>query len=445
MTLQQILSLLRDAQCRQLIVKWLAPNDNSKNQIYFGPDFQSVNLLPHGDVVADGSRFKAPLDLEWLDDHGNRAPAPSAQLILYPQYPEVRFSGFLKGSPNAPSELLRSRGSGRVLLLGIGQGPKIVGYVGAGNSPLARELEGQISEARDLRMGVFHELQIAPDREDPTQTLLSALGSVHKQGWVDGQRLRADGVITRTDAPNACGYTLESLLGVSANSAAGPDFLGWELKSLTVKKLGTFPASHRITLMTPEPKGGVYRDEGVLEFVRRYGYPDRNGIADRMNFGGQFRVGKREPNTGLTMCLDGYSAEPGEVTGRIEDPSGGLVLSDDQGEIAAKWPYTELISHWNRKHARAAFLPAVSRTETGRREFRFDRQVFLGVQTDFLRFLGSMNLGNIVYDPGIKVEQNSGPSPITKRRSQFRTKFADLNVLYAKFGVHPLDAYVSES
>lgn len=434
MKFQEFLSVLQNANCDRLLVKFLAPNDNSKNQIYFGPDFQAVNLLPHGEVTADGTRFKAPVDLEWVDDR-LRSPAPNTQLILYPQYPEVRFSGFLRGSPNAPSELLKSRDAGRVLLLGFGQGTKVLGHVTPGDSPMAHEIDAQLGQHRDLAIGVFHELPISPRQVDPREALLKALGTVHEAGWVDGQRLRADGSIAQTDAPNACGYTLESLLGISANSAADPDFMGWELKSLTVKRLGTYPASHRMTLMTPEPKAGIYREKGVLEFVRRYGYPDRNGIEDRLNFGGQFRVGAREPNTGLTMVLDGYSAEPGEVTGRIDDPSSGLQLRDDGGEVAAMWPYAEMISHWNRKHARAAYVPALSRIEAGRRQFKFDREVYLGVQTDFLRFLGSMNLGRIVYDPGIKVEQNSSATPVTKRRSQFRTKFGDLKVLYAIFGV----------
>lgn len=430
----RLVALFEAAGCNRLVAKWLAPNDNSKNQIYFGPDFQAVNLLPHGKVITDDGRFKAPLDLDWVDETGTSSNAPWAQLILYPQYPEVRFSGFLRGSPGAPSELLASREKGRLMLLGFGEGSKILGHVASADSPIARELEVLTETGRGVSVGVFLELPMGREKGDPTEKLLRALRGVHEAGWVSGQRLRADGVVTQTNAPNACGYTLESLLGISANSAADPDFAGWELKSLTVRTLGVYPASHRMTLMTPEPKGGFYRERGVLDFVRRYGYRDRNGIEDRLNFGGQFRVGSREKTTGLAMNLLGYSALPGEVTGRIDDPNGGVALLDDAGEVAALWPYADLIEHWNRKHALAAYVPAVSRTESGVRQYRFDRIVFLGIQTYFLRFLGSMNLGRVVYDPGIKVERNSSPSPVTKRRSQFRTRFSDLELLYARFG-----------
>ena len=438
MMFKALKSVFRTAGCSRLIVKPLAPNDNSKNQVYFGPDFQAVNLLPHGNVIADGSRFKAPLDFHWMDASGVLSVAPHSQLILYPQYPEVRFSGFLRGSKNAPKELMASRLQDRILLLGLGDSNRVIGHVIGGQSPLRNQIVDEIRSGRDIPIGVFHELSLSESGRDPVRDLLATLGRVHQLGWIGGQILRSDGTITPTNAANACGYTLESMLGVSANSAADPDFQGWELKSLTVKQLGSVPLSHRMTLMTPEPKAGIYRDQGVLEFVRTYGYPDKSGIPDRLNFGGQFRVGQREPNTGLTMVLDGYSAAPGEVSGRIDTPTGGLVLRDDFGNVAAMWPYPELISHWNRKHARAAYVPAISRIENGERQFKFDRQVFLGVQTDFLRFLGSMNLGQIVYDPGIKVEGNSTSTPITKRRSQFRTKFEHLSLLYAAFEIQPV-------
>lgn len=436
MNLDQLLTRFRSSGCDRILTKPLSANDNSKNQIYFGPDFQAINLLPHRPVCPDGRRFKAPLDIQWLDDHWNESPAPHAQLILYPQYPEVRFSGFLKGSSGAPSSLLTSRMPGRFLVLGIGSSSRIHAYACGPDSPVARELSELIESGRTTRLGVFEELPTNASASDPFDSLLLALGLLHRKGWVGGQILRADGRVNSTNAANACGYTLEAQLGISANSVAEPDFMGWELKSLTVKRLGSVPSGHRMTLMTPETKAGFYRDHGVLEFVRRYGYPDKRGIKDRLNFGGQFRVGQREPNTGLTLALDGFSHN-----GRfweIHDPSGGLTLQDDDGNIAAMWPFAELISHWNRKHARAAYVPAERRIVDGRRQFRFDRQVFLGVQTDFLRFLGSMQDGKIVYDPGIKVEYNSQRKPNTKRRSQFRTRFDDLDRLYTTFRVEPV-------
>jgi hypothetical protein len=53
------------------------------------------------------------------------------------------------------------------------------------------------------------------------------------------------------------------MLGISPNGRSEPDYLGWELKAYS---------GSRITLMTPEPNGGLYGEKGVAEFLRTYGY-----------------------------------------------------------------------------------------------------------------------------------------------------------------------------
>ena len=110
--LDAIRRLFADAGCHRLLVKApLAENDNSKNQVYFGPDFDALNLIPNKGVRPDpdNSTLKAALDFEWLDSDGGRHPAPNAQLVLYPQYPEVRFSGFLRGCHGGPNDLMGAR------------------------------------------------------------------------------------------------------------------------------------------------------------------------------------------------------------------------------------------------------------------------------------------------------------------------------------------------
>ena len=65
----------------------------------------------HREVRSDGTggspTIKAAVSLSWLGDNGQLVPAPGAQLILYPAYPEVRLSGFLRGCSVAPSEAMR--------------------------------------------------------------------------------------------------------------------------------------------------------------------------------------------------------------------------------------------------------------------------------------------------------------------------------------------------
>src|SRR5580698_7117650 len=109
MNLLQLKSLFVQAGCTKLYAKPLAENDNSKNQIYFAGAVEALNVFPSEEVFAEntkkGPSFKARLRFGWLLDNGEVAPAPNAQLILYAQYPEVRFSGFLLGCKAGPSQL----------------------------------------------------------------------------------------------------------------------------------------------------------------------------------------------------------------------------------------------------------------------------------------------------------------------------------------------------
>ena len=65
--------------------------------------------------------------------------------------------------------------------------------------------------------------------------------------------------------------------------------------------------------MTPEPTGGYYRAHGAEDFVRTFGYPDKNGKPDRLNFGGVHKFGQRQALTGLIMELDGFDVQTGKI------------------------------------------------------------------------------------------------------------------------------------
>jgi hypothetical protein len=160
-TLGELKELFVNSGAVKLYAKALAENDNSKNQVYFGPGFQALNLFPNAGIVADSSPknpiFKAKLPFGWLLPTGTVAPAPGAQLILYPQYPEVRFSGFLRGCIDAPSGVMSGRQLGRILFLGVTQGSTVIGFAVGASSPIATEFRETVPEAT---VGVFHEIQL---------------------------------------------------------------------------------------------------------------------------------------------------------------------------------------------------------------------------------------------------------------------------------------------
>ncbi|WP_417820980.1 MvaI/BcnI family restriction endonuclease [Terasakiella sp.] len=416
--LDALTGLMRDHQVHTLVYKRLAPNDNSKNQIYLGGNYSALQLLPFGKVYTDESRkdskrdrFKADLPFLWMDDIGNLYPVPSAQLILYPKYPEVRMSGFLKGAEKAPRRYLRTREEGRVMFLGITCDRRIIGHVIGPENPLIREL--QTFDAVDT---VFNTIYRDQAGENTKRELLDRLREIHEMGWVNSCKLNSSGDRVPYKAPNGGGYTLEALLGVIPNGDNEPDFLGWEIKQHKTR-LDKPLSGGAITLMTPEPTGGVYKVSGVVQFIRQFGYPDKSGKPDRMNFGGIHKFGERQPGTGLTLELAGYDP----LNGKIMDINGGITLLSDDGTEAAIWHFSSLLEKWNRKHAQAAYVPSDKRVSDQGVQYMYGHAVALGTGTDFSKFLSAMARQSIYYDPGIKVE-NISTSPKAKKRSQFRIR-----------------------
>lgn len=430
LSLDQLREMMVVLGVKRLLVKELAPNDNSKNQPYLSGSLDVTNILPAGEVYVDetdrGNRImKARLPLEWLQPDGTSAPAPQAKLILYPQYPEVRFSGFLKGARNAPSAIMTTRVPGRLLFLGITDDRRIIGWGAGPDSLLARA----VSALGELEVvGVFRRVPLTAIHEKSTrQTLLDELRRIHLEDWIVSKALRQDGSLVPCNASNCIGYTLEAELGVARNGNAEPDFEGWEVKANQVRNFASVPASKVITLMTPEPTGGFYRANGVEEFIRTFGYKDKMGREDRMNFGGIHVVGCRQPTTGLTLTLTGYDLNKDEIS----DPDGSLSLIADDGREAACWSFAGLLNIWSRKHAQAVYVPGEIRN-TPQRQYRYGNSVRLAEGTSFNLLVRALALGRVYYDPGIKLERASTGSPAVKRRSQFRIKSGNMNYLYSR-------------
>ena len=430
----------REAGCRTLLVKELACNDNTKNQIYVGGDFTALNLLPFSDIEVDSSskadskrdRLKASVRFRWLTGSSDLR---SINLILYPKYPEVRVSSLLgrgkSGTPEDQKDLLNSRAFGRLLFFGISDTGHVIGHC-AGRSS---ELAGSYREERDKHgfeeAGVFQRIPLGGGNASSYELLISALREIVNREWITSMRLDSAGRIQPCLAQNCGGYTLEAALGIRPNSIAEPDFEGWEVKQIATSNLDR-PTNAPVTLMTPEPDGGFYKSDGVIPFIRRYGYTDRMGRADRLNFGGAHKIGETHHLTRLRLVLEGF--DPLQPSGWAAD--GALALVSETGVLAASWSFSGLLSHWNRKHARAVYLRSVRRRNGGQ-QYRFSPVVSLGIGTDFSLFLRAFQQHLMYYDPGIKLENASTDSPTTKRRSQFRIKSSDLEGLYREF--RPVD------
>lgn len=440
-SLEKITDILTGLGSRNIYIKKLAPNDNSKNQPYFGAHLTDLPFIPTGDIQTSLStsqktsdpkrqiKYQASVRLTWVDADGTLFPAPNAKLIYYPQYPEVRFSGFLQGSKVKASRWMSpdkdGRTLGRWLILGVAEDETVYSYLVTPECALSNELE---STALIETTNIFGEIDIR-HKGVPTDTraaLIEKLLEIHQVGWIPGQRLKADMTAIAYRASNGGGYTLEAMLGIPPNGIAEPDYLGWEVKQFGVKD---FPLKQPkpTTLMTPEPNGGFYVDQGAGEFVRRFGYPDKSGKPDRMNFGGRHLVGKVCNATSLIMHLKGFDPN----SSKMIDANGAITLMDEAGIIAASWSFPKIMDHWKRKHSQAVYVPCMMRpAATGGREYHYGSDIELGTGTNFEMFLSSMTRGYVYYDPGIKLENISNPKSVPKKRSQFRVNHKHLNTLY---------------
>lgn len=426
MNLKNIESLFTDNGCQKVYVKKLAPNDNSKNQVYFGGSFEILNILPISEIITEPAgdwekeRFKAKINFSWIDEDGKLYPAHQSQLILYPKYPEVRFSGFLQGCEKPPSELMTQRLADRLLFISVSENGTILGYVAAPNSIIANEFN-QLNTTSEL--GVFRVIELFRTINSK-EKLLAELKRIYLLDWIKSKRLDKEGKELPCIAPQCGGYTLEAELGITPNGYSEPDYLGWEIKQYGVTNFKHLN-SKVITLMTPEPTHGIYASKGINNFVRQYGYEDLSGKIDRLNFGGIHKVGIRHARTKLKLELIGFDSEEG----KIRNADGRIALIDTNENEAASWSFASMLKHWNKKHNQACYIPSLIE-KLPERKYKYGSEVLLGIGTDFQLFLKAMAIGNIYYDPGIKMENASDEKPKIKPRSQFRIVSRNLKSLY---------------
>jgi len=441
LSLNGLVELFKDKDVVHIYYKLLSSNDNSKNQPYMAGHITDLGFIPTGEVTesASGSRktknskrkikYTFELDYSWLSSEGVVFPAPSAKLIYYPQYPEVRLSGFVTRCGFDMGGWMDSdkkgRMPGRILVFGITRANKILAYLVVPDSRIAKEIDDFPSVAIT---GVFNELNSKGSIEVVTSknVLLKELRRIHQKNWIESKKLKSDGTVKRYIAQNGGGYTLEAELGIIPNGYAGPDFMGWEIKQFGVAKCELIN-SKALTLMTPEPDGGYYVDQGVEAFVRKYGYKSAT-IPDRLDFTGRHFSGEICAKSGLKLVVEGYDNE----NKAIIDATGCLALVDKDGNQASAWTFSKLMEHWKRKHAKAAYIPSLSRAEEDKsKSYHYCNNVRLFEGTTFTKLLHAISKSHVYYDPGIKLE-NLSTTLKSKRRSQFRIKSKLLSHLYEK-------------
>lgn len=433
---QILVGKLKNNGAKRIFIKPLANNDNSKQQVYLGSDFEVIRAIPSGDVYSagmgkKGAIFKAPLNFYWINLDGVTDLAPNAQIILYPKYPETRLSGFLSGCSRkkaiAPSHLMKPPtaeeraarlDTKRYLVFGVDE-ETVWAHCSAWDGALHDELK-VIVEGDETRLvaSVFYEYSAT--KESSEEKLLRKLKEIYQQGPIESCRLNSEGERITYKAKNGAGYTLEAQFGIIPNGSSDPDFMDWELKS---------HSSGAVTLMTPEPNVGTYLDD-LEVFLRTYG---TRVEPERMDFASRHNVGEKNKKTALTMHFEGYDPDSREIL----EPDGGLMLRDDNGVLVAGWKFEKLIFHWKTKHANTCFVSYTAIRETPPK-YQYGPKVVLGKGTDLKLFLNALYLSTIYYDPGVNMKWIKGKWK-PKKRNQFRISWRNIDSLYVELKSVDLD------
>ncbi|MEN8170874.1 MAG: MvaI/BcnI family restriction endonuclease [Pseudomonadota bacterium] len=445
LSVRNLIQMYRDQGVGRIYFKLLSPNDNSKNQPYMAGHLTDLAFLPTGEITETTStsskqqvtksnkrniKYLVAIDFSWLSVEGKVYRAPDAKLIYYPQYPEVRLSGFLSkvsfdsGGWMDPSK--KGRTEGRVLFFGIKdnvESGEIIAFMATPETRLAKE----IHEYPFIEIpSVFNELPMNEqnDRRSSKEILISELSRIHHKEWIDSKKLDTNGKVQPYKAQNGGGYTLEAELGVIPNGIAEPDFMGWEIKQFGVSKCHLIN-SKPLTVMTPEPDGGFYQEQGAEAFVRKYGYSVEEKPG-RYDFTGRHFANNVCEKSGMTIQTIGFDSE----TGNITDASGSIALLDKNGNPGSVWTFAKIMEHWKRKHSQAAYIPSLSTSVNGTcRLYSYCSNIRLFTGTTFTKLLQAINDQRVYYDPGINIK-NADTKPVTKRRSQFRIKSSELINLY---------------
>jgi len=192
-TLENLVQFYASKGVTRLYMKVLAKNNNSKQQIYLGASFAALTMFPtlgiFSDPNDDNPIFKARLDFYWMMAGGALYHAPATQIVFYPQYPEVRLSGFLEGCANGPSDLLDQKTCqpGRLMFFGVHPDGRIIASI----LPHTHAIANEIRHAHGIqKIRIFYEIPVGAD---PKEELLRKLKEIHLKGWMNSRKLDTDG------------------------------------------------------------------------------------------------------------------------------------------------------------------------------------------------------------------------------------------------------------
>lgn len=462
--LESVRKLLQAHDCNIALIKALPKNANDKNQIYIHSDaslLNSIFALSFNDREASTSQKKrAPSpgkcipeaifeSFSWLDNQGKTTKTKTCKAIIYAQYPEARLSGFSTVNGEMPRSLSVEYTKNEVLLpryLIIGAtktGEAIAMIAIAPDNEFIRQFN-----ALDNYFGSSVCKAIVIEQESGTKKLQKILQEHVANKILLGCRFNKDGETIPFTGTQVHGYTLEHACGIKPNADKNGDIFGIELKCFTRKKL---------TLFTPEPDGGLYKENFNL-FMTTYGY-EKDG-AYRLT--GLHRAYHENAKTRLTLkitCLHatkttdkttgkktlqyelGYYNPEHPITKQMTDMA--VILEDRVGKIAASWSLERLLNCWGAKHNEVVYVPAekvpnddqTTSKDGYKWKVKFTDNVLWCSRTNADKLFQAIHHGTIYLDPAPKYCPDKPKE--NKRRSQWRINdiYKSANDLYEEASI----------
>lgn len=412
-SLDGLVRAFKDAGCAKVFVKMLSLNqDNEKNQVYLGTEDTLLSVFPGGLTYSAKSestkkRHSAPgvgklvlnLDFSWLWPDGSTTRAPHGKIIYYFQYPEIRFSGFLRGAVKSPRALRRDEQDPygrRALVLGI-RGDETLGTV-------VTDIDGPalINELDRLQPLPGQTLiKVLPLPQTTTSTnlplLLQELQSIAGV-WHPAQFFgRNDPSPVRKQAQQGSGWTLEAVLGIRHNSVSGPDKHGYELKVLS--------PSGPLSLITTEPNSGDRHDLGLTAYLHKYGWPGTKNDGS-YRFNGEHNTARPYRKSGAIVVIEHWdaalNAPDGSGTPEVK------LVKQSTGEVVAGWSLDLLKKKWGNKHDGCIYVEYSRRPPKGglATDYRFGNLVYCGLGTSVNHLLRALSDCVVYFDPGDRVLAN---------------------------------------
>lgn len=445
----EIISTLKTIGVDKAVLKVLPQNANDKNQVYFATNYTSLHTI--FDLAIDERGASTSLtknsskpgtsipeavftDFHWVKPDGSQVRAKNVKAIVYTQYPEARLSGFQTVQNTMPQSLSvnftkQFPDRKRLLVLGRAPGGKCVGLV---YLDVPDTLEKEIKTLVGFEGSKVCKLLTI--EQGYSEKLFGELRAIVNRP-LSGCRLDVYGKTLPFTGTQVCGYTLEHALGIAPNAGMDGDRYGIELKTHTQVK---------VTLFTPEPDFGLYA-ESFERFMRQYGYQS----GDEWRVTGIHRAGVRCSKSKLTLQVREYRPilregekkpdweRDGEgrkiaypynpdtaLTPKMESVE--VVLTDDDGNVAAGWSLSRLMNNWGAKHNETMYIAASKADNLNAEEVAagfayqvtFEPKILWCRETSAEHLLRAINDGVIFLDPAPKFVP-SNPSK-NKRRAQWR-------------------------